>query len=94
MSADSSDEDELLIIPVPALVAVLLNLRATKGQELTQEEVLTCRDKAECIAMPRYAAEEVILARGYDDIDPENVWEEWSSFVKQYDSELGEAGAL
>ena len=70
-------EDDLIITPVPALVAVLLAKVKEKGVPLTREDVEKITDKAECIAMPRYAREEVDEARGYNDINPEHAWEEW-----------------
>jgi len=73
----AENDDDLIIAPVPALVAVLLNLERSKGSPLTEAEVLHARDNAACIAMPRYAHAAVVERRGYDDIDPERVWEEW-----------------
>jgi hypothetical protein len=71
---------DLIFAPVPALVAVLLNLEEQAGQPLTEAEVLTARDNAHCIAMPPHAHKAVVEARGYSDIDPEHVWQEWLSF--------------
>ena len=79
MPTDSAD-DELLIIPVPALVAVLLALENDKGAPLTEDEVLRARDGAECIAMPSFAADAVAKERGYVDLDPDNIWDEWRAF--------------
>lgn len=72
-------EDNLIITPVPALVAVLLAREREKGAPLTREEVEEITDKAECIAMPRHARKKVDEARGYDDIDPEHAWEQWQN---------------
>lgn len=69
--------DDLILTPVPALVAVLLAKEKEKGEPLTRDEVEKIRDQAECIAMPRDAREKVDESRGYRDIDPEHVWEEW-----------------
>ncbi len=71
------DEKELLIVPVPALVAVLLNAEHEKGAPLIETEVLAIRDNAACIAMPHYAHAKVAAEPGYDDVDPEFVWEDW-----------------
>ena len=71
--------DNLVIVPVPSLVAILLNRELQKGSPLTEEEVLAIRDGDECIAMPRDVAERVAEERGYDDIDPENAWEDWKA---------------
>jgi hypothetical protein len=70
-------DEELLLVHVPALVAVLLSKEREKGSPLTESEVVEIRDSAECIAMPMFAKQKVDESRGYLDIDPENVWEEW-----------------
>jgi hypothetical protein len=75
----SERESGLLIVPVPALVAILLKLEQDKGAPLTEAEVLHARDNVECIAMPAFARDEIAASRGYDDIDPENVWAEWQA---------------
>ncbi|RIV83882.1 hypothetical protein [Aurantiacibacter zhengii] len=74
------DEEPLDIIPVPALVAVLLHAEREKGAPLEEAEVLHIRDNAECIAAPRSAHIAMVQERGYDDLDPENIWEEWRAF--------------
>lgn len=78
--AESSEKEELIIAPVPALVAVLMHLEQEKGSPLTEAEVLTARDNEACIAMPRSAYQAVSDARGYADIDPERPWAEWLAF--------------
>lgn len=80
MTTVEEKKEELFIVPVPALVAVLLNLEKRKGSALTETEVIEARDTAVCIAMPRSALEAVIEARGYLDIDPEDAWEAWLAF--------------
>ena len=75
-------DDDLIITPVPALVAVLLAKEEEKGSPLTKEEVEEITDKAECIAMPRHARESVDESRGYDDLDPEQAWEQWQRMRK------------
>jgi hypothetical protein len=70
-------DDEIIITPVPALIAVLIAKEREKGAPLTKEEVEEITEKAECIAMPRYARRKVDESRGYDDIDPERAWEQW-----------------
>ena len=64
-------EDDLILTPVPALVAALLAKEKEKG------EVEKIRDQAECIAMPRDVKKEIDESRGYRDIDPEHAWDEW-----------------
>ncbi|MGF1733692.1 hypothetical protein [Photobacterium kasasachensis] len=73
------EEEELVVVPVPALVAVLLNKEKEKGSLLTEDEVLKVLDNADSIVMPRHALEKVEQSRGYIDIDPEHAWEEWKS---------------
>jgi hypothetical protein len=70
-------EESLLIVPVPALVAVLIHHENEKGAPLTEEEVLSIRDSVDSIAMPLSAKQKLEETRGYADIDPENVWAEW-----------------
>jgi hypothetical protein len=69
--------EDLIIYPVPSLVATLLNRERTKGSPLTEEEVIQIRDSCEAIAVPRDVARKMDESRGYLDIDPENCWEEW-----------------
>lgn len=78
-------DEALLIIPIPALVAVLLAAENRKGAPLTEAEVLEIRDGAVCMAVPAYAAEKMAEARGYADIDPERAWEEWQAFRQSND---------
>ena len=73
----SKKEEKLLLVHVPALVAVLINAEDQKGSALTEQEVIEIRDTLQCIAMPLDVAEKVAEERGYSDIDPENVWQEW-----------------
>lgn len=69
-------EDENDLILSGARCSLLAQEQA-KGQALTQEEVEALRDRAECIAMPHHARNAVDESRGYQDVDPERVWEEW-----------------
>ena len=72
-------EHLLVIVPVPSLVAILLHREQEKGAPLTEQEVLALRDGAPCIAMPHDVAAKVAEERGYDDIRPENAWEDWNA---------------
>lgn len=69
--------EELFLVHVPALIAVLLSNEKEKGRPLTEFEVLEITDNSNCIAMPGFAKQEIEESRGYLDIDPENVWAEW-----------------
>ena len=78
--SESDAEEELIIVPIPALVALLVHLEQEKGSALTEAEVLAARDKAVCITMPRSTYQAFAEKRGYDDINPEHVWAEWLTF--------------
>lgn len=79
--------EELFIVPVPGSLATLLAAEREKGAPLTEGEVLQIRDQAPFIAMPARAYRAVTKARGYDDIDPENVWDEWQLARKSLEAE-------
>ena len=70
-------EEKLVFFFIPSLVAILLNRERAKGHPLTEQEVLEIRDGAVTIALTPEAAADAEKSRGYRDIDPENVWEEW-----------------
>ncbi|WP_303908721.1 hypothetical protein [Thiohalomonas denitrificans] len=70
-------DDELFPIPIPALVAVLLHKEREKGAPLSKSEVLEIRDNAECRMGTIHEVQALEESRGYTDIDPENVWEQW-----------------
>ncbi|MBK5568279.1 hypothetical protein AB4Z34_27845 [Ensifer sp. 2YAB10] len=72
-----SEDEDLIIYPVPSLVAVLLNRESGKGSPLTEEEVIQIRDNCEAIAVPVDIACRMDEQRGYRDIDPERCWQEW-----------------
>lgn len=70
-------DERLVMIAIPALVTVLLDRERAKGSPLTQEEVLSLRDDAECVAVPPDVAAHMAEQRGYDDIRLEKAWEDW-----------------
>lgn len=82
-SVTSNASEALIPVPIPALSALLLNLEKQKGAPLTQEEVIGARDKAVCMMLPLSMKTQMDEERGYRDIDPENVWEEWLAFKAQ-----------
>jgi hypothetical protein len=73
------NEENLKLVHIPALVAVLLNAEKKKGSPLTEQEVINIRDSSQCMAMPFDVAEKVAKERGYADINPENAWDEWQN---------------
>jgi hypothetical protein len=74
-----ADDDSIVLVPMPALVAILLHAERTKGTPLTEAEVLRIRDECACVALGTVAAQMMAEKRGYDDIDPENAWEDWQA---------------
>jgi hypothetical protein len=78
-----TDNEDLIIYPVPSLVATLLNLEKTKGSPLTEQEVIEIRDNCPSISIPPDVARRMDVSRGYQDIDPENCWEEWQNARQQ-----------
>jgi hypothetical protein len=74
-----SQEECLHIVPVPSLVATLLRRETDKGTPLTEAEVLAIRDNCPSIAITDEMLEQLVEGRGYEDIDPENAWDEWQA---------------
>lgn len=68
---------QLVPVFIPALVVTLFNIEKQKGAALTEIEVVDVRDRAPLIMLDVAHAEQFHAARGYPDIDPENVWAEW-----------------
>nr|WP_086937399.1 hypothetical protein [Thaumasiovibrio occultus] len=77
--AIDDDLDNLIPVPVPALVTLLAQHEEDKGRALNEDEVLAIRDNAACIMMPLSAIAQLTASRGYADIDPENVWQQWQA---------------
>ena len=78
-----SDSEELVIYPVPSLVATLLNRERAKGSPLTEDEVMQIRNTCTSIAVRSDVARKMDEQRGYKDIDPENCWEQWQQARKE-----------
>lgn len=72
--------DPLVIVPVPSLIAVLLNAEEKKGKDLTQDEVNEITEHCTCMTMPFSVAYEMELKRGYRDIRPEYAWQDWLEY--------------
>jgi len=72
--------EPLIVVPIPPLVTILVALENEKGGPLTEQEVLCARDGAVCMTMRASAAHELTAKRGYRDLDPENIWQEWREF--------------
>lgn len=76
----SEMNEDLVLVPIPSLIAILVNAAHTKGKDLTQAEVLEIRDNCVCIAMPKSTVENFEKKRGYQDINPEFAWEQWLDY--------------
>jgi len=72
-----AEEDNLVLVFIPALAPLLLRAEELKGSALTEEEALRVRDNATCVTMTAEQATALEESRGYQDIDPENCWAEW-----------------
>jgi|SRR5579871_719964 len=68
---------EIFPVFMPPLRAVLASLEAKAGKPLTEKQVLAMRDEAPCITMKQRDAQKLERSRGYADLDPELVWEQW-----------------
>ena len=68
---------------IPALIVLLEAGKNMAGRQLTQVEVEEIRDKATVINLPTEIAQAIVNGRGYEDIDPDNVWEEWLIYSQQ-----------
>lgn len=75
----------MTIVFIPALVAVLVMKERDAGRELTRKEVESIRDSAAAIRVPIEVARDMVKERGYPDIAPENVWDEWLFYKKMTD---------
>jgi len=80
-----ADQDNLVIMPMPSLVATLLNRERAKGSPLTEAEVIHIRDNAPSVAVPRDIVPTIEEQRGYIDVDPENCWEEWQIARREFE---------
>ena len=79
MKSDDHQEEELVPTPVPALIVILLNKEREKGAPLTEAEVIEIRDNAVCMVLPISVKIQMEESRGYPDLDPEYVWEQWQT---------------
>lgn len=68
---------DLVFVFVPTLAALLTALEAKQGKPLTKKQVESTRNQGACIAMEPRDAQRLERERGYADLDPELVWEQW-----------------
>ena len=78
-------DDPLVPVFIPALVSILLRAEREYGSPLSREQVLAIRDKCAVIMLPEKQAAMMAEQRGYDDIDPEQAWEQWQEVRQQFE---------
>jgi hypothetical protein len=68
---------DTVLVYEPPLAQTLGRYERGEGRPLTQQEVLYLRDTEFCRFVSRDEARAIEAARGYADVDYENVWESW-----------------
>ena len=76
-------EPQLIPVFIPALISVLHSAEQKKGTPLTEQEVHEIRDRGVCMMMRVEHAIALDEKRGYNDLDPEHVWEQWQEARQQ-----------
>ncbi len=75
--------DPLIPVFVPALIVLLINAEKEKKTALTEDDVIKIRDHGACIMMKTSDAIKVDEKRGYNDIDPNDCWNQWLEYKAQ-----------
>jgi uncharacterized protein YegJ (DUF2314 family) len=83
-------QQDLVPVFIPALGPLLIHAEDAKGTPLTEAEAITIRDRAAVVMMVRDDAIKMDQSRGYQDIDPENLWHDW----QQLRDDLGRKPSL
>lgn len=76
------------IVCIPALVIVLKAKETETGRSLNRQEVEDIRDNATAISLPDEVATVMADERGYPDLDPDNVWDEWVAYKARWCGEI------
>lgn len=74
------DMGELQPVHMPSLLSVLTALEKQAGKKLTQRQVEKVRDEGVCVAMNPRDIQQLERSRGWSDLDPELVWEQWTAY--------------
>ncbi len=61
----------------PSLLTILKNAQSTKGQSLTEQEVLSLRNHTPAMVAPTDVILNMNETRGYQDIDPKSPRADW-----------------
>ncbi|WP_449567644.1 hypothetical protein [Lelliottia nimipressuralis] len=67
----------MAVVFIPSLVALLEAKEKEASRELLKSEVEAILDNAIAIELPTEIARDMTKSRGYQDIDAEDVWNEW-----------------
>jgi len=81
--APRPNPENYVILFIPALVAILLSVERKSGGPLSQAQVEAVRDTASVVVSPPHAVKSVEEKRGYRDLDPREVWQEWQMARKE-----------
>jgi len=68
---------------MPSLAAILTAVEDKQGRPLSEEEVLSIRDRAPAMVTPNDVIIKMNQSRQYQDIDPKSVWTEWQELRAQ-----------
>ena len=68
---------DLVPVFIPALRLLLAAAEDKSGKALTKTQVTKIRDEGHCIMMKPLDAQHLERERGYADLDPELVWDQW-----------------
>ena len=84
------DDAQSVRVYTPALIVLLRQSEIAKVSPLTRDEVEAIRNGAVSMMVTRSTAKQIAKERGFEDINPANVWEEWQKvrarFVRPHDS--------
>lgn len=73
----SGTAPKLAIVFIPSLASILMAAEKKAGQPLSQKDVEELTSKCSCITMEYSDAQALERRRGYADLDPERVWDQW-----------------
>lgn len=74
--------DDLSIVFMPSLAALLEYAEQLKRIPLSEEEVVRIRDQAVVVATKADVAAAVVEQRGYPDVDAADPWRSWQAMRK------------
>lgn len=75
--------DKLNYVFIPSLFSLIINEQNKKGRPLNLNELEFIRDNTICIALPVNEIQKLIESRGYNDINPENLWVEYIEYLNK-----------